>query len=115
MNAIAKGNNAAAKEFEKKMEMLSNYGAQQISLKDNLENERLKLSDLLEKFNEAKVDSEARIQNFFVVTDAFPAEQKTYPIRWLIVLMSTIGAIFIGIISITIFERLQKIKASIEN
>lgn len=115
VKAVAQGDGKASKTFEEKIAMLSNYGAQQISLKDNLENERLKLSDLREKFNEAKVDSEARIQNFFVVTEAFPAEIKSYPIRWLVILLSTIGAIFIGMISLTIFERLQKAKVTIEN
>lgn len=112
--AISKGNKTAIKALEKKMEALSKYGSQFLGLKENLENERVKLSDLKAKYDEAKVDAEERIQNFFIVTEAFPAEKKTYPIRWLIVLLSTIASLVIGILTLSVYEQLQKTKYAIE-
>lgn len=112
--AISKGNKTAAKALESKINILSKYGAQFLSLNENLENERMKLSDLKAKYDEAKVDAEERIENFFTVTEAFPAEKKTYPIRWLIISLSTFGALIIGILALIVFEQLQKVKYQIE-
>ena len=82
-----------------------------MSLLERLENERLRLSELKGKFDEAKVDAESRIQNYFVVTSPFPAEKKSYPIRWLIVSLSIVGTVLTGIITIFFFEQAQKLKA----
>ncbi len=111
--AVAQGNSKAVKALEEKLAVLSKYGAQYMSLRERLENERLRLSELKGKYEEAKVDAEARIQNFFVVTNPFPAEKKSYPIRWLIVAVSVLGALLTGVISIFFYEQAQKVKAQL--
>lgn len=113
--AISSGNQSAVKALQTKIDILSSYGSQFMSLNENLENERMKLSDLKAKYDEAKIDAEERIQNFFIVTKAFPAEKKTYPIRWLIVTLSTFGSLLMGILSLIVFEQMQKVKYQIEN
>ena len=65
------------------------------------------------KYEEAKVDAEARIQNFFIVTNPFAAEKKSYPIRWLIVVVSVFGALLTGFITIFFYEQAQKVKAQL--
>ena len=112
--ALASGNSAGTKALEAKMSILSKYGSQFMALKENLENERLKLSDLRAKYDEAKVDAEERLQNLFVVTRAYPAEKKAYPIRWLIVSLSTIGALLIAFLTILIFEQIQLVKTKLQ-
>lgn len=112
--ALAKGNGPGIKALEEKMGVISKYGSQFLGLKENLENERLKLSDLRSKYDEARVDAEENLQNFFVVTRAYPAEKKSYPIRWLIVTMSAIGAMLVAFLSILLFEQLQTIKSRIQ-
>lgn len=109
--AVAEENSSAVKALEEKLAVLSRYGAQYMSLRERLENDRLRLSKLKGKFDEAKVDAESRIQNYFVVTNPFPAEKKSYPIRWLIVTLSIIGSLLTGIISIFFYEQAQKVKA----
>lgn len=109
--AIAENNSTAVSALEEKLAVLSKYGAQHMSLLERLENERLRLSELKGKFDEAKVDAESRIQNYFVVTSPFPAEKKSYPIRWLIVSLSIVGTVLTGIITIFFFEQAQKLKA----
>ena len=112
--AISKGNQSAVKALQSKIDVLSKYGSQFLSLNENLENERMKLSDLKAKYDEARIDAEERIQNFFIVTKAFPAEKKTYPIRWLIVCLSTLGSLMMGILALIVFEQMQKVKFQIE-
>ena len=111
--AIAKGNMKVAEILQGKLDVLAKYGAKYISLKETLENERLRLSELRGKYDEAKVDAEERIQNYFVVTNPYAAEKKSYPIRWLIVLLSVVGTLLSGILAIFFYEQAQKIKVQL--
>ena len=45
---------------------------------------------IAEKSREVVEDVEEKIDNVFIVTTAFPAEKNSYPVKWLIVLLSTI-------------------------
>lgn len=111
--AISTGNKKAEEALAKKMDLLSKYGAQNISLTNAIENERLRLSELKGKYEEAKVDAESRIQNYFVVTSPYAAEKKSYPVRWLIVVISVIAALFTGIITIVLYEQFQKLRTQL--
>ena len=111
--AISKGNEKAIKALEEKIAVLSKYGAASISLSEKLENERIRLSELKGKYEEAKVDAESNIQNFFIVTNPSAAEKKSYPIRWLIVLLSVFGSLFSGIIAIFFYEQAQKVRVQL--
>lgn len=113
--ALSKGNTKGAAALEKKLSNISKYGAQLLSLNENLIVEQKMLSELQAKYTEAKVDVEEKIENLFIVTRAFPAEKSSYPIKWLIVLLSTIGGLVIGILAITVYEQLQKLKVEIES
>lgn len=111
--AIASGNNSAAAALQEKLDVLTNYGSSFLGLNTRLDLERGRLSDLKGRYEEAKVDAESKIQNFFVVTNPFAAEKKSYPIRWLIVLVSVMGAMLTGILSIFFYEQSQKVKAQL--
>lgn len=45
-----------------------------------------------------------------VISKPFPADKKSYPIRWLIILLSTLGAFFAGVIIISFIEASKKTK-----
>lgn len=109
--AVAKGNKTAVKALEEKLNILSKYGAQFMSLNQRLHNERHRLSELKGKYDEAKIDAESSIQNFFNVTSPYPAEKKSYPIRWLIVVVSVVASLLTGIITIFFYEQSQRVKA----
>ncbi|MFT6716073.1 MAG: capsular polysaccharide biosynthesis protein, partial [Saprospiraceae bacterium] len=113
-NALAKGNHKGALAIEKKLNTISKYGAQFISLNENLIVEQKMLSELKAKFTEAQVDLEEKLENVFIVANAFPAEKNSYPIKWLIVLLSTAGGLIMGILAIIVYEQLQKLKFEIE-
>ncbi len=58
------------------------------------------------RYQEAKVDLENFLPFQFVLDSAFEAERKVYPIRWLIVFLSTFGAGFMGIMVMIVYENL---------
>lgn len=108
--ALAQNNASGARALEDKLKNLSEYGGAYVSLRDALEYEKKQLSSLKTKFEEAKVDAEEELPNKFIVNSAYKAERKSYPVRWLIVAVSTLAALLLAILAIIIIENLRKHK-----
>ncbi|MCK5776878.1 MAG: hypothetical protein KAH25_11905, partial [Bacteroidales bacterium] len=107
---IAKGNTANIKRLESSLDILAEYGGPYVSLRDALEHDKKQLSEIKAKYEEAKVDAEQNLPQKFVVNTAYKAEKKEYPIRWLIVLITTLGALFSSILIIIVFEQLERLQ-----
>ena len=110
--AISKGDNRAIKSLEEKLKIISRYGSAYLSVRDNLTLQTKQLNMLKTKYEEAKVDAEQEIPHKFIVNNAFPAEKKSYPVRWVIVAGSTSSAILIAIICIIILDSLKRLRKS---
>ncbi len=105
---LASGNANAIKRLEARLEILAKYGGPYVSLRDALEHEKKQLSMLKAKYEEAKTDAEEVLPTKFIVNEAYKAERKSYPIRWLIVLVSVVSAILLTMILILILENVQE-------
>ncbi len=105
---IAKNNQSGIKALDIKLEVLAKYGGPYVSLRDALEHEKKQLSLLKTKYAEAKVDAEEELPQKFVVSSAYKAEKKSYPIRWLIVLVTTLAAFMFAVLVIIIIENINK-------
>jgi len=109
--SIMNGNKAAQVALQKKLDILGKYGGIYMSLKNALEFKTEQLTLLQAKYKEAKVDAEENLPQKFIVSDAYKAERKSYPVRWLIVCVSTFSALFIAIIVIMIMEKISAYNA----
>ncbi|NPD46491.1 MULTISPECIES: hypothetical protein [unclassified Lentimicrobium] len=107
---IAKGNNANIQRLEGKLDILANYGGPYVSIRDALEHDKKQLSEIRAKYEEAKVDAEQDLPQKFIVNNAYKAEKKSYPIRWLIVILSIFGSLFLTVLVIITFEQLEKLQ-----
>lgn len=103
---IARGNQRGIDALNKKLEVLAKYGGAYVSIRDQLEHEKKQLSSLKAKYEEAKVDATENLPQKFVVESAFKAERKSYPIRWVIVLVSVIASLLLAILVIISIEKL---------
>lgn len=101
---LAKGYGQGAKRLEKKLEMLAKYGGPYVSIRDALEHDKKQLSKLKAKYEEAKVDATESLPHTFIINTAYKAEKKTYPLRWLIVLVSTFASLFLAIILFSLID-----------
>lgn len=110
--AIVEGKIQAAQVLEQKIKTLSAYGTSYIALRDDLYRLREQLNVLKEKYEQAKVDAQQTISEKFVVDRAFPAEKKSYPVRWLIVTVSTVSSLIIALLVIALVENIRKIQQS---
>ncbi|MFC2151296.1 Wzz/FepE/Etk N-terminal domain-containing protein [Bacteroidota bacterium] len=93
-------------ELENSLKSLGNKtnDPRYISLNAQLVNENKRLSDLKSKLVEARVNSKQDLPRKFTVARAFPAEKKSYPIRWLICAVSTISAFVFAVLMMLFIE-----------
>ena len=86
---------------------LVQYGGQFTALTELLQLELDKLSDLKAKFERAEVDVKETLNNKFTVSGADVAEQRAYPVRKLIVLVSLLASWFFAIAVFAMFEKFK--------
>jgi len=106
--AIVQGKNGAVKELERRLAILGEGGSAVI-LTHQLEFEIEKLTLVHAKYEEAKMDAESSLQHKFIVNSAFAAEKKSYPIRWLIVVVSTFASFLLTLILLLFVESIKAI------
>ena len=113
--SMAKNDQASVKRLEKKLAILAKYGGPYVSLRDALEHDKKQLSILKEKYEEAKVDATSNLPHKFVVSSAYKAEKKSYPIRWLIVVISLFSVWFLAIILLGLFLMYKENNINLES
>lgn len=109
--ALATGNTAGILRLEEKLDLLGKYGPTYQYLMDFMEYELEQLSMLKARFAEAKVELNKSIPYKYTVSPAYKPEKKAYPVRWLIVLISTASAFLLGYVSLLIIDRIKHSKA----
>jgi len=107
---ISKGNKQSIRRLEDRLDILALYGGPYVSLRDALEHDKKQLSEIRAKYEEAKVDAEQNLPQKFIVSSAYKAEKKAYPIRWIIVVISVLGALFLSMLVIITFEQIEKLQ-----
>ncbi|MFO8054449.1 MAG: Wzz/FepE/Etk N-terminal domain-containing protein [Bacteroidales bacterium] len=106
---LAKGNQPAINRLSEKLDVLGKYGGAYVSIRDELEFEKKELSRIKTKYEEAKMDAHANLPHKFVVEEAYPPERKTYPIRWLIVVVSALAAFILSLMVIIIMQTIRNL------
>lgn len=109
---IASGNTRGVQALQSQLDSIAKYGGAYVSLRDALEHEKKQLVYLKLKYEEAKIDAEEFLPHKFIVDRAYKAEKKSYPVRWLIVVVSTISTFFLTLIGIVILENIKNYNSS---
>ena len=102
---VARGNTRGINALDEKLEILSDYGGPYVSVRDALYNEKKQLSFLKARYEESKIDAFEAIPQKFIVENAYKAERKSYPIIWIVVVLSTLSALLAGMLVIFLVER----------
>lgn len=108
--AIVKGDQRAIDEFDRRFEILAKYGGTYVTLEDRQFNEVKRLSDMRLLLEQAEVDRESDLPHKFIVNRAQAADKKSYPVRWLVVAVSTISAFLLALLLIVVQENIRKIR-----
>ena len=108
---VAKNNTRGIKALQEQLAILAKYGGPYVSIRDALLHEKKQLSFMKAKYEEVKVDAQQTMPQKFIVDYAFKSERKAFPVRWLIVLVSTLSALLLCILTIIVFETVYKNKS----
>lgn len=106
--AITEGNTRAQNIMQAKLDTLSKYGGIYVSMRDQLVYETSRLSRMKQRYQEAKLEAEQNLSHKFVVDSAYKAEKKAYPKKSIIVIISTIAAFLITLITLIIVENIRR-------
>ncbi len=104
---LAQNNKRGAQILKNELEVISKYVTEHnllfrrtIEIQEEL-NRVQNVCDLI------KIDSEYELTNMFVINKAYPADKKSYPIRWLVVFLASFSTLITTIIFLRLFEMLN--------
>lgn len=106
--ALASGNQARINAIDKQRAILGKYGPVQKAFSDRVQYDTEELARLRTKYEQARVDAQAKLQATFIINHASPAEQKAYPVRWLIVLISMLSAFVLSVIYFILLDNYRQ-------
>ena len=110
--AISQGKKDAARMLKSELDTLGKYGPFYDRLSDQREFELERLLLLRAKYEELQVDATQNVTHKFTVNQAWPAEKKAYPIRWLIVVVSVISTFVLAVLVIIGIENYQRLQTN---
>lgn len=102
---LGKGNSTGVSAIQKQLDILAEYGGASYAINERLDNDRLQLSLVKSKYEEAKVDATEFIPHKFVVTSAFSAERKSTPVRWIIVTVTVCSTFILLLLLLALWGR----------
>ncbi|ALO15391.1 polysaccharide export protein, MPA1 family [Salinivirga cyanobacteriivorans] len=106
--ALAENRVRGARKIEEKLEILSEYGGAYESMTQKLQLSISRVKFLKKKVEEMEIEANSNVPHVFIVDRAIPAEKKAYPVRWLIVVVSTFGAFVFSILILLILDTYRK-------
>lgn len=104
MVSEGKTNAAGMKEIDEVIKNLQEKGGEYVSLKEHLWRTRGRWNDLKTDYQQALRDVAKELTYSNTVTKPFPADRKSYPVRWLIVLVSAVSSFFFMIVILSVID-----------
>jgi len=100
----ARVNDKEVKELKKNLE---EKGGELVLLHNLIINESIKYVDLKHEYDLASMDFDRKFTYTNVITKPFVADKKSYPVRWLIVVVTALASFFVCLIAIMVFENFK--------
>lgn len=91
--------------IEESLNKTSKSNPKYISLTEQLINENKRLSEMKSKLVEAEVNAIQKLPRKFIVANAYAAEKKSYPVRWVICSVSTLSAFLFAVLLMLFLEK----------
>lgn len=101
---------SAVVTFEEKLKMQELYGPVFKGYSEELEELSTQFIEIEAQYKQKKSDYENFLSSKFTVEHAVPADKKSYPVRWLIVVMSTASAFFFAIVLLITMDKIRELR-----
>lgn len=108
--AIIDGHPDRAQKIKEQMDFLSKYGTLFKKLESSITAGYEKMEVLKRRYDLMKIDVESNLPSKFLMDSATAADKKSYPIRWLIVAMSTASAFVFTVIFLLVWENIKRLR-----
>ncbi len=105
---LSNNNMRGVRAIQEELNVIRELGGSFLTQRDHLEQVSRSLSGIQRIMEEARADLENFVPFKFLIDEAFVAEKKVYPVRWLIVFLATFAAGFMGTLTIMTYENLTK-------
>jgi len=109
-NAIKSRDMQLMIELDTQIKMNRRYGSISTSFAEQLELKNKRLEEMEAVYTQAKSDAYSTYTYKFEVEPATKAEKKSFPVRWLIVFISTISSFFFMVFLIMALEKIKELK-----
>ena len=111
ITALATAKDGSTKKLiEAKIKATDKFGSIYSNYENKLEWMNIRLSTKDAVFEQLKSDANSDFAHKFTVESASASEKKAYPIRWLIVVVSTISTFLFAIVLLLVFEKIKDLK-----
>ncbi len=107
--ALLTGNERAVKEIDGRLALLSQYGGKFQRYTEMLSVENWRSGMWRTRLAQIGSDLMSEVPHKFLMERAQPADKKSYPVRWLIVVVSALSGLFLALVLIAIKQQLQNI------
>jgi uncharacterized protein involved in exopolysaccharide biosynthesis len=102
--AVSKNDANAIKALEKKMEPLKKYGVKYLRFIDEIRQKEQLTSSFTNSIKTFQIDASQTIPSQFVVDYATASDKKAYPKKSIVIILSTLSALFLGVLMIIIAD-----------
>jgi hypothetical protein len=111
--AILDRNDAAKRDIEKEIYILTEYSSEFIQCWERYIDELERLNDTRSQLIQIKAEMENQVPGIFIVDKAFKADKKAYPKKSIIVVISTLSAFILALLGFLFFDNfLKRIRAA---
>ena len=105
--AIANNNMKGARTIQNDLDRISKLANEYNELVNFLEPAYEQLATLKKRYDQLKVDAETRLPSSLVVDLAEAADKKSYPVRWMIVVVSVLSTLAMTLIVLLVFDSIK--------
>jgi uncharacterized protein involved in exopolysaccharide biosynthesis len=106
--ALLDRNEAAKKDIEKEIFILTEYSSEFIQCWERYIDELERLNDTRSQLLQIKAEVEHRVPGVYIVDKAYKADKKAYPKKAVIVIVSTLSAFIVALLGFLFFDNFLK-------
>ena len=112
--AVSKNETNAIKALEAKLVPLKKYGAKYTRLMEEIQHKTLQVIELDNSMKTMQIETSKLIPSRFVVDWATVSDKKAYPKKAIVIIISTISALFFGIFAIVLADFFKNLVKKVE-
>ena len=104
------GDQKTKNEYKQKLAMTEKFGSLLKAFQIETEFLSERIATLKSSYEQAETDANSFPSHKFTVEEASPAEKKSYPVRWLIVVISSLSSVLFTCIVLLFNEKIKELK-----